>query len=83
MTTVRLPFEYEQKLDSLSFIQKKSKSDIIKEALDVFFHQEESQVDSFKLGEGYFGKYGSGDGTLSVTYKKKIKEKLNAKYHTN
>lgn len=83
MTTVRLPYEYEQKLDSLSLLQKKTKSEIIKEALDVFFHQAESQVDSFKIGEGYFGKYGSGDGTLSVTYKKKLKEKLDAKFHIN
>jgi predicted DNA-binding protein len=83
MTTVRLPLEYEQKLDSLSFLKKKSKTEIIKEALDIFFHQEESQIDSYKLGEDYFGKYGSGDGSLSVTYKKRLKEKIHAKYNPN
>ena len=77
MTTVRLPFDYEQKLNTLSILTKKSKSELIKEALDGFFHQEESEMDSYKLGEKYFGLYGSGDGSLSVKYKNKIKGKIN------
>ncbi|HBD95969.1 MAG: CopG family transcriptional regulator [Spirochaetes bacterium GWF1_31_7] len=79
MTTVRLPIDYEQKLDFLANLKKKTKSEIIKEALDVFFTQEESELDSYKLGESFFGLYGSGDGSLSTTYKKKLKEKINAK----
>ena len=83
MTTVRLPLDYEQKLDTLSILKKKSKSELIKEALDIFFHQEESEFDSYELGKKYFGQYGSGDGSLSVTYKNKIKGKINAKFNTH
>lgn len=83
MTTVRLPVEYEQKLDSYAKLKDKSKSDIIKDALDIFFYQEESEKDSYELGEPYFGQYGSGDGSLSVTYKTKIKEKINDSAHSH
>jgi predicted DNA-binding protein len=83
MTTVRLPVQIEQKLDSLAKLKHKSKSELIKEALEAFFHEEEAEKDSYEIGKDYFGKYGSGDSSLSVTYKMKIKEKLNAKYHTH
>jgi predicted DNA-binding protein len=82
MTTVRLPFEVEQRLETLARKKHKSKSEIIKEALERLFFQEESQKDSYELGEEYFGRYGSGDGSLSVTYKDKIRNKINAKFNT-
>jgi len=83
MTAVRLPVELEQKLDSLSKQQHKSKTEIIKEALEIFFNTEKDDKDSYELGLNYFGKFGSGDGTLSVNYKRKIKEKINAKYNSH
>jgi predicted DNA-binding protein len=83
MTAVRLPIELEQKLDSLSKAKHKSKTEIIKEALETFFYKEENEKDSYEIGIQYFGQYGSGDGHLSTTYKQKIKGKLNAKYHSN
>jgi len=83
MTTVRLPVELEQKLDTFSKVQHKSKTEIIKEALEFFFHQEVSEKDSYELGIDCFGKYGSSDGSLSTTYKQKIKEKINAKHRSD
>ena len=83
MTAVRLPVDLEQKLDSLSNLQHKSKTEIIKEALEYFFYQEESEKDSYELGIKYFGIYGSGKGDLSTTYKSKLKDKINAKYNTH
>ena len=80
MTTVRLPIEYEQKLDMLSVLKQKNKSDLIKEALDIFFHKEEAEVTSYELGKDYFGQYGSGRTDLSTTYKHELKERLHAKY---
>jgi predicted DNA-binding protein len=79
MTTVRLPLEIEQRLEILAREKHKSKTELIKEALEKYFHQEESEKDSYELGEEYFGRYGSGDGSLSVSYKEKIKDKINAK----
>ncbi|MDR0876531.1 MAG: ribbon-helix-helix domain-containing protein [Treponema sp.] len=83
MTTVRLPIEMEQRLASTSKIKHKSKSELIKEALEKFFFQEDDTQDSYKSGEAYFGKYGSGNGNLSTNYKNLLKEKLNAKYRTH
>jgi len=83
MTTVRLPSEIEQRLESLSRKKHKSKTELIKEALETMFHKEESEKDSYELGEEYFGRYGSGDGSLSVSYKDKIKGKINDKLHSH
>ncbi|MHB0855561.1 MAG: ribbon-helix-helix protein, CopG family [Rectinema subterraneum] len=83
MTTVRLPIEIEQRLEILARKKHKSKTDLIREALEKLFIQEESEKDSYELGEEYFGKYGSGDGTLSVTYKDKLKDKINAKLNSH
>ena len=82
MTTVRLPADLEKKLDAASRTDKRSKSDVIKEALERYFDREEPEKDSYELGKEYFGQYGSGDGTLSKSYKARIKEKLDAKRST-
>jgi len=83
MTTVRLPDDIEKRLATLSRTKKKTKSELIKEALEQFFHQQETEKDSYELGKEYFGQYGSGKGNLSVEYKKLIKEKINAKRNTH
>ena len=83
MTTVRLPLEIENKLSTIAQKQHKSKTEVIKEALEYFFIKSEDEQDSYELGKEYFGKYGSNDGTLSSTYKSKLKEKLHAKYNSN
>ncbi len=63
--------------------KRTSKTNVIREALENLFNQEESEKDSYELGEEYFGKYGSGDGSLSTTYKNKLKGKLNDTYHSH
>jgi predicted DNA-binding protein len=83
MTTARLPEEIEQKLDSYSQAEQVSKTELVKEALTQYFAQRESEKDSYTLGEAYFGKYGSGDGNLSRDYKKRLREKIDAKYRTH
>ena len=82
ITTARLPLETRNKLVVLSRIKKKTKSDIIKESLDMYYEHEEDQIDSFTLGMPYFGKYSLGEGDLSTTYKERIKEKLRAKQNS-
>lgn len=81
MTTVRLPIEIEHKLSKMAQNQHKSKSELIKEALEYFFDKAEVEQDSYEVGKDYFGKYGSNDGTLSSTYKSKLKGKIHAKYN--
>lgn len=81
MTTVRLPVEIEERLQILSTKQHKSKSDIIKEALELLFKSETEDKDSYELGLPYFGKYGSGSSERD--YKKLIKEKIRAKHNSH
>jgi predicted DNA-binding protein len=83
MTSVRLPTDLEHKLAMIARKKRTSKTNVIREALEKLFTQEDTEQDSYALGEEYFGKYGSGDGSLSTTYKHKLKEKLNVKYHSH
>lgn len=76
ITTVRLPAEIRDKLYSLSKIRSKTKSDIIKEALEVYLEREENDLDSYTLGESYFGRYGSGEKDRATTYRERIRKKL-------
>jgi hypothetical protein len=82
VTTARLPAETRNRLIALSRIMGKTKSEIIKESLELYFDREENGIDSFTLGIPYFGKYGSGQGDLSTTYKQRIKEKLRARQNS-
>ncbi len=81
MASVRLPLKIEQKLEIISQRKNKTKSDIIREALENYFAANANEKSAYEIGCGYFGKYGSGDGTLSTTYKNKVKNKIKEKLH--
>ena len=81
MTTARLPKDVRNKLIVLSKVKGKTKSDIIKESLEMYYEHEENELDSFTLGEPSFGNYGSGESDRSTNYRQRIKEKLSAKQH--
>jgi len=76
ITTARLPREINNKLHILARVKGKTKSDIIKESIEMYYAQEENKIDSYTLGEPYFGKYSSGESDLSTTYKERVKEKI-------
>ncbi|MDR2630992.1 MAG: ribbon-helix-helix domain-containing protein [Spirochaetaceae bacterium] len=82
MTTARLSYELEEQLDTASRAKHMTKSDMVKEALAQYFAHDETEKSSYELGLPYFGKYGSGEGDLSVTYKNRMREKIGAKYHS-
>jgi hypothetical protein len=79
MTTIRLSYDMEEKLDAVSRAQNKPKSDFVREALTQYFAQDETEKSAWEVGEPYFGKYGSGDGDRSVHYKDRLKDKIRAK----
>ncbi|GHV86716.1 hypothetical protein AGMMS50255_0370 [Spirochaetia bacterium] len=83
MISARLPDELEQLLGSASKAKHMSKSDMVKEALVQYLGRDIEEKSSFELGEDLFGRYGSGDGSLSQTYKEKLRDKINAKLHTH
>jgi len=82
ITSARLPKETRNKLLILSKSKNKSMSEIIIESVEMYYEKEENQIDSYTLGLPYFGKYSSGEGDLSTTYKQRIKEKLRARQNS-
>ncbi|AXJ00484.1 Ribbon-helix-helix protein, copG family [Cyclonatronum proteinivorum] len=81
MTSVRLPKELEQKLDSLAEAKQISRSALIKEALVAYLEQEESHSQPYLVGEPLFGNYGSGTTDNAVSYKTKLRQKLARKHN--
>ena len=81
MTSVRLPSDIEEKLQMLSISRHKSKSDIIKEALELLLRNETQEKDSYELGQDLFGKFGSGG--VDRDYKTRVKDKIRAKYNSH
>ena len=81
MTSVRLPKELEQKLDSLAEARQISRSALIKEALVAYLEQEENISQPFIVGEPLFGNYGSGTTDASVNYKARLRQKLARKHN--
>jgi hypothetical protein len=82
ITTARLPVSTRNKLIVLAKHKNKTKSEIIIEALEMYYEKEENELDSYTLGLPYFGKYNLGEGDLSTTYKQRIKEKLRARQNS-
>ena len=83
VTTARLPQETRNKLIILARLKNKTKSDIIKESVEMYYEkEEESGIDSYAIGLPYFGKYNLGPGDLSTTYKERLREKLRAKQNS-
>jgi len=76
ITSARFPIETRNKLIILSRIKNMSISDVMIESVERFYAQEEDGIDSYTLGIPYFGKYGSGIGDLSTTYKQRIYKDL-------
>jgi len=79
MISLRLPSELEEKLSEISNIENKTKTDIIKESLQLYIKSRESEKSPFELGKKYFGKYKSGITDKSVNHKERIREKLRKK----
>jgi predicted transcriptional regulator len=80
MLNVRISEEAEKELNRYCTDEGLSKSMVVKEALEVYLSQRRKTKSACEAGAGLFGQEGSGFKNLSVTYKKKLKEKLNAKY---
>ncbi len=80
MLNVRLDKDTEKKLKDYSDMHNQSKSSVVKEALAHYFTKDEAAQSPFFLGSDLFGAAGSGDSQASVTYKSKLKQKLNEKH---
>lgn len=85
MLAVRLNEYLENELKYFTKVHEKSKTEIVKEALELYFktQREKNKISAYELGEAFFGVYDSGSENLSTSYKKRLKEKLSEKYNLN
>lgn len=79
LISLRISKELEAKIEAIAKQEKITKSDFIKEALEKYITDYENNLNPYKLGEELFGKCGSGKGDLSTTYKKRVRDKIDAK----
>ena len=79
MISVRLPEDLEKKLNQLAESENVTKTYLVKEALNKYIAEKEEGKTPYQLGKDLFGKYGSGEGDLSTTYKKRVSDRIHKK----
>jgi predicted transcriptional regulator len=80
MLNVRLSGDAEKELARYCHDEGVSKSTVVKEAIAAYIAQRKKTRSAFEAGADLFGQEGSGITDGSVSYKKKLKKKLHAKY---
>jgi len=81
MLNVKLDKEMEEKLNSYSLNNNLSKTNIVKEALALFFNKKaEIPQSAYELGADLFSLAGSGNPDSSTTYKNQLKQSLHKKH---
>ncbi len=80
MLTVRLSEELEHEIDRLAKLEGKTRSDVVKEALQNYFESRSGRLTPYQLGEDLFGVGEKGAQDLSTTFKGRVKEKLHEKH---
>lgn len=80
MISLRLSTDLEDKLNQIAKNENISKSEIVKKALILYFEDYQKTHSPYDLGADLFGKFGSGNGSLSQNYKNILKGKLREKY---
>ena len=80
MLTVRLPEDLEAELDRIASAESRTKSDVVKDALQHYVKAHRENRSSYEMGQDLFGKTSSDQSNRSQTFKKRIKEKLLEKH---
>lgn len=80
MLTVRLTPAEEKALNQYCELEGLSKSEVVKEAIEMYLVQHRKNSKPYDVGQDLFGQEGSGIKDKSTTYKKRIKELLNEKH---
>lgn len=80
MLNVRLSNEEEKQLADYTKLNNIPKSQVVREALAVYFAEKRDVTNPFEIGKDLFGQEGSGASDSSTTYKSRLKEKLSEKH---
>lgn len=79
MLSVRLPGELEKRVKQIATTEGRTKTEIIRTALEAYVKSKDQTESAYNLGKNLFGRHGSGHGDLSTSYKIKVKERIRAK----
>ncbi len=82
MLIIRLSGDSERQLADYVKLNKIPKSQVVSEALEVYFAGKRDHADPFVVGEDLFGVAGSNTVDGFVTYKTLIKAKISEKHAT-
>lgn len=80
MLTVRLSREMEEELERLAAMEDKTRSQIVKAALEEYFRARSESGSAYSLGKDLFGIAGSGDTDRSATRRQRLKKRLREKH---
>lgn len=80
MLTVRLSSEEEKVLQEYCDRVGRSKSMVVKEAIELYLTQQKKNKNPYDAGADLFGQEGSGSRNKSITYKKQLLKILYEKY---
>lgn len=80
MLSVRLPGELEKKVKQLATAEGRTKTEIIRTALEAYVKAKDQAASAYDLGKNLFGRYGSGRRDLSINYKSRVKERIREKH---
>ena len=80
MLTVRLPKALEREIEQLAQAEHKTKTELVKDALQRYLDGKKKTHSPYSLGADLFGQFRSADDDLSETYKNRLKEKLGKKH---
>lgn len=80
MKAVRLTPQIEKLLEDFALEAEQNQSFIIREAIVEYIARRTAAKKPAQIGAHLIGNYGSNDGSLSTTYKSKLKERLNEKF---
>lgn len=80
MLNVRLSDKEEKQLTDYTKLNNIPKSQVVREALAVYFSEKRDVSNPFDIGEDLFGQEGSGRPDGSTSYKSHLKDKLREKH---
>jgi predicted DNA-binding protein len=78
--SVRLPGELEKKVKQLATSEGRTKTEIVRIALEAYVKSRDQAASAYDIGRNLFGRHGSGRGDLSISYKRKVKERMREKH---
>ncbi|MBU45569.1 MAG: transcriptional regulator [Spirochaetaceae bacterium] len=81
MISLRLPRELEEKLTRLSALEKKTRTEIIKESLQMYIESRDDRKSAYELATRHFGQSTGRGNQGSVNHQEVVRRKIKRKHN--